>query len=336
MGEKVIGVKELLRACEKTPSVTLKKENGVAELFLEQEGRQGRIKFFELFGGITLAYIYVDADSWPAPDLQGESSNVKAPFLINYCVSGRCEIFLDDGSYAYLKSEELSLTGRFAQKSYVYPSGMYRGIEIFMDVGLKERWELLEAFGLNPERLSQYYCPDGSTFLSDCTSQIRGIFRQLWGFREDFSEYGEFRRRVLTVELLGTLQKGREAPQPKNCVFFTAAQVEIAKKTEQLITADLRRHYPARELAAYFKISPTSLKNYFRGVYGQNLSDYLRRRRLERAACLLVSTQKSVSEVAEMVGYANQSKFAAVFRRQFGKAPLEFRRYKALEDDQRL
>ena len=69
MEEKAISVKELLRACEKTPGVTLKKENGVAELFLEQERRQGNIKFFELFWGITLAYIYVDADSWPAPDL---------------------------------------------------------------------------------------------------------------------------------------------------------------------------------------------------------------------------------------------------------------------------
>ena len=39
----------------------------------------------------------------------------------------------------------------------------------------------------------------------------------------------------------------------------------------------------------------------------------------------------SVSEVAERVGYINQSKFASVFKKQFGMSPLEYRRMKHLE-----
>lgn len=37
-------------------------------------------------------------------------------------------------------------------------------------------------------------------------------------------------------------------------------------------------------------------------------------------------TRLSVIEVAGRAGYANQSKFAAAFRREFGCAPLEYRR----------
>ncbi|MFR9111761.1 MAG: helix-turn-helix transcriptional regulator [Acutalibacteraceae bacterium] len=96
--------------------------------------------------------------------------------------------------------------------------------------------------------------------------------------------------------------------------IFTETQVDIAKRVEKIITSDLRQHHPAWELAAQFSVSETSLKNYFRGVFGQNISIYLREVRMKKAAELLITTRLSVSEVAEQVGYVNQSKFAAVFK----------------------
>ena len=44
------------------------------------------------------------------------------------------------------------------------------------------------------------------------------------------------------------------------------------------------------------------------------------------AATLLAETRLSVIEVACRAGYANQNKCAAAFRREFGCAPLEYRR----------
>lgn len=37
-------------------------------------------------------------------------------------------------------------------------------------------------------------------------------------------------------------------------------------------------------------------------------------------------------DIAEQVGYLNQSKFATVFKKQFGLSPLEYRRSRALEN----
>lgn len=95
--------------------------------------------------------------------------------------------------------------------------------------------------------------------------------------------------------------------------------------------SDLRQHHPAWELAKEFSISETSLKNYFRGVYGQNISVYLREIRMNKAGELLATTRLSVAEIAEQVGYLNQSKFASVFKKQFGVSPLEYRRSRHLE-----
>mgnify|MGYP002676364549 CR=1 FL=1 len=94
--------------------------------------------------------------------------------------------------------------------------------------------------------------------------------------------------------------------------------------------------YSSPKLAAMFSVSETSLKNYFRGVFGQNISIYLREMRMNTAAKLLETTRMSISEIAEQVGYLNQSKFATVFKKQFGMSPLEYRRSRALKNDSLL
>lgn len=60
----------------------------------------------------------------------------------------------------------------------------------------------------------------------------------------------------------------------------------------------------------------------------------MRESRLTRAAELLQTTKAPVSAIAEAVGYLNQSKFAAVFKRRYGVTPLEFRRLAHLKQDQ--
>ena len=73
------------------------------------------------------------------------------------------------------------------------------------------------------------------------------------------------------------------------------------------------------------------MKNYFRGVYGKNISDYLRDLRMYTAEKLLIDTKMPISEIASQVGYTKQGKFAEVFRQRFQMNPLEYRRSKMLE-----
>ena len=52
---------------------------------------------------------------------------------------------------------------------------------------------------------------------------------------------------------------------------------------------------------------------------------------MRKASELLTGSRLSVSEMTEQVGYINQSKFAAAFKKQFGISPLEYRRRRHLE-----
>ena len=73
--------------------------------------------------------------------------------------------------------------------------------------------------------------------------------------------------------------------------------------------------------------SATNLSSCFKRLYGQPAGAYIRAKKLRYAAELLSGrTEMSVGDVAHLVGYGNQSKFASAFRAVYGYSPLEYRR----------
>ena len=73
-------------------------------------------------------------------------------------------------------------------------------------------------------------------------------------------------------------------------------------------------------------IHESTFKFYVRGILGESYLAYFRRKRMEKAAAMLESTNMKVIEIASAVGYENQGKFARVFEETYGVAPLEFHR----------
>ena len=289
--------------------------------------------FFPLFPGVTLAYIFVNSPVWTAPDFHDNGSMETGPLLLNYCVTGRCELILNNGNFVYVKDGEISLTERFARQQYVYPRRIYEGIEFFVDmdtVNAQSSWVEAE-FDIDFHKIRELYCPAGSTYISAISPEIEEILKKLWSLLDISVPLSIMQMKIYTLALFSLLQNLKEIPPSQACTFFTETQVDIAKRVEKIITSDLRQHHPAWELAAHFSVSETSLKNYFRGVYGQNISTWLREIRMNEAARLLSDTKRPIAEISEQVGYSNQGKFAAVFKKQLGLSPLEYRRFKNLE-----
>ena len=251
-------IHDLLQKCCETPGVSLHTAPTYAELTMHSPNGAGRMRFLPVFPGVTLAYISIQAPAWPAPDLSAAPA-ARPPLLINYCVRGRCEVVLNNTDYVYVSDRQLSLTECFARNSYIYPRGLYEGLEFFIDLPAATAPDgcLRQQFGLDLHALPKRWCPDQTTYI---TADLQAMFQTLWA--------------------LGTQEDERAA--------------------------------------------------FRRGVYGQNISAYLRELRMKKAAELLASTRDSVAEIAARVGYENQSKFAGVFRTQYGMSPLEYRRTQRL------
>lgn len=79
-------------------------------------------------------------------------------------------------------------------------------------------------------------------------------------------------------------------------------------------------------IAAVFQISPSYLARIFKRSAGCPLSKYIIRRRLGEAQTLLLNSTLPISEVAERVGYPNQSYFTKLFTQSFHVSPLQYRK----------
>jgi len=335
-GKERMKIHTIIQNYSKSEDITMKQTSDSTKLCMKRNNEKGSMTFYSIFPGITLAYISIQASSWSIPAMPQETSPNQT-ILLNYCMEGRCELLLCNHSYVYQKKGELSVSEHNAQNQYTYPNKRYEGLEFFLELDEIEKNAsyLNAAFQIDFQAIRNRYCQDRKTYVSACSSQTKEVLMKLWGFYYDTSSHGAFSRKLYSLALFETLYSQPKTPKANTTAFYTASQVSIAKRTEQMITQNLHHHYPVHELAKLFSVSETSLKNYFRGIYGQNISVYLRELRMNTAANLLADTSLSVSVIAAQVGYQNQSKFSAVFKRHFLVSPLEYRRKSALEKMQK-
>lgn len=91
--------------------------------------------------------------------------------------------------------------------------------------------------------------------------------------------------------------------------------------------ADARYFEPigVDDMAAAAGLSRAHFSREFRRTFGEPPHAYLLTRRLERAAALLRTTDRSVAEICLAVGLVSQGSFTTSFTRMFGVSPTAYR-----------
>lgn len=97
-------------------------------------------------------------------------------------------------------------------------------------------------------------------------------------------------------------------------------------KADSIISSDLRKHYTIEELSRLSGTNKLKLKVGFKKAYGMGVFRRLIFRRMEHAKMLLESTDKPISEIANLAGYDTVAGFIHAFRREFGLTPREWRK----------
>lgn len=94
---------------------------------------------------------------------------------------------------------------------------------------------------------------------------------------------------------------------------------------KDLIEARLADSLTLAHMAAMVHMSPFHFARTFKAATGQPPHAYLTQRRIERAKMLLSITRLPIAEVANRVGFSNQSHFTAQFRKATGTTPKTYR-----------
>lgn len=92
----------------------------------------------------------------------------------------------------------------------------------------------------------------------------------------------------------------------------------------------IEQHYnkelTLQDIASHFYLSREYISRRFKQETGENLIDFLCRTRIDKAKRLLESPHLKISQVAEMVGYADEKYFSKVFKKWTGLSPNQYRK----------
>ena len=94
------------------------------------------------------------------------------------------------------------------------------------------------------------------------------------------------------------------------------------------IEMNLDRNIHAQELADLVGYSVTYFTRRFREETGFGISDYVKAARIERAKILLETSESSVQEISDKLGFTSRNYFTRCFREVTGKTPMEYRNHR--------
>ncbi|MCL2412225.1 MAG: helix-turn-helix domain-containing protein [Treponema sp.] len=107
--------------------------------------------------------------------------------------------------------------------------------------------------------------------------------------------------------------------------FHGVRHFSAIKKAERYIWAHYTRKLSLKEIAAASGLSAPYFSTIFKEEMGENLSSYLNRLRIEKAATMLVTTDLPISEISSACGFEDQSWFSKIFKNNTGLTPGKYR-----------
>ncbi len=280
----------------------------------------GLMTAYQVYPGIQVIYNDFEAASCRWDTLLG-----KNVLEINHCREGREGCRLLSGFCLYLGEGDMSVhTMDNCSPEMSFPLRHYRGISVVIDLDAAAEAppEILAESGIGLRDLKTKFCAEGGCFVMRARDEIEHIFSELYSVPDSLQRsYLKLKVQELLLFLsMIDVSKERQREQ------YTSLQVEVVREIHQRLISNLQERPTIEALSREFLINTATLKRTFKGVYGKPVGGYMKEYRIRRAAELLRRTNATVAEVAEQVGYENQSKFAAAFREIMALSPAEYRR----------
>ncbi|MNM77698.1 HTH-type transcriptional activator Btr [compost metagenome] len=94
---------------------------------------------------------------------------------------------------------------------------------------------------------------------------------------------------------------------------------------EKYIQHHLGSDFGIEEISEYLGISCSYFCLLFKNHFGETFVEHLTRQRVEMAKRMLISTDRSVTQIGVLVGYQERRYFTKVFQKFTGMTPSEYR-----------
>ncbi|WP_128103161.1 response regulator [Paenibacillus sp. DCT19] len=100
----------------------------------------------------------------------------------------------------------------------------------------------------------------------------------------------------------------------------------IVDKVRRYIEDHLSHGLSLDELGKVAHLHPVYFSKLFKQETGENVSNYISRKRLEKASQLLQDSELRIADIAQMIGYRKIQYFIQLFKQEYGVTPYQYRR----------
>lgn len=246
---------------------------------------------------------------------------------INFCQSGKCEFKDKNGKSLYLSAGEISMDYKINDDgNFSFTAEDYLGLEIIMQVD-KVIVEI-PTLAMLKKAIKRMDMPDYATSINtmyfiNASENTRRTLSEL--LKYCFNHYDCEAIIIKTAELGHNIGMDLTTSKAKLRTFATDTQAKIAEDIYRKLTEDYSQKLPVSVFAEKYGLSETTIKNYFRNVYGYGYKEYQKKVRMEKAADMLRHTKLNIDTIALQVGYLSHTKFGAVFKEYYGVTPSQYR-----------
>ena len=192
---------------------------------------------------------------------------------------------------------------------------------LFTDPAVGEISGFFLSSGTRPNRISR---EDAGGYYENIVSSLLEAERELSEERPgaELLAYQALVKALILIMRLCRDSCDTSAPAPKSMTSANAGISAVLRYIDGNCAADLT----ISELCRISNMSRSNFERMFRRFVGAPVSDYIRRRRVDAASELLMTTDMTILDVALAAGYHNTANFNKQFRSVTGKTPGEFRR----------
>lgn len=111
---------------------------------------------------------------------------------------------------------------------------------------------------------------------------------------------------------------------------LTVADINGIQKAHEILTKEFINPPTIANLSKQVLLNEQKLKAGFSSYYHMSIGEYTSTLRMSYAANLLSTTNLSIEEISNKVGYEYSGNFAKMFKKTYGKTPLQFRKQKKI------
>ena len=174
----------------------------------------------------------------------------------------------------------------------------------------------------------------------DLAVQSSGLWAISAGLSHNFKDDHELLERgMLIYDALYTwakyLQKEKHTQQPFENLLVNVFNTHLkgkkipvwAQELKELIQDHIDTSLSLKEISKGLDISPSYLSREF-SKYFEDLSfgEYIRKQRIEKAIELMKVKSYSLTDIAYLTGFSDQSHFTRIFKKQTGENPSDYRK----------